>query len=251
MIALQYLLSLIFVIQMYLAMALFGVVFLPWALVQRDGATIGARLYCRYIRWSLRVICGLKTELRGTLPREEVLVASKHQSFLDIIIMVSELPNPKFIMKASLRHAPVLGWYALRIGCVPVDRGRGAEAIRQMMKDVKSGEAPPGQLIIYPQGTRTAPGAQVPYKVGAAVIYEETGQTCYPVAVNVGLFWPRRGLLRRRGTAVVEFLEPIPAGLPRQEFRKTLETVVEARSNALLLEGGYAPDELPELDRGA
>ena len=210
MIAIQYLLSLIFVIQMYLAMAVMGIVFLPWALVTREGAYAGVHTYSRYVRWSLRVLCGLRTELRGEVPQGEVIIASKHQSFLDIIILVSQVPKPKFIMKAILRRAPVLGWYALRIGCVPVDRGRGAEAIKLMMKQVKSGEAPPGQLIIYPQGTRTAPGAAVPYKVGAAVIYEETGQTCHPVACNVGLFWPRKGLLRKRGTAVVEFLDPIP-----------------------------------------
>ncbi|QPM90680.1 lysophospholipid acyltransferase family protein [Pseudooceanicola algae] len=251
MLALQYLRSLIFVIQMYLVMAILGVLFLPWAVLRKDGASQGARVYCRYVRWSLRLICGLDTELRGRVPEGAVLICAKHQSFLDIIIMVSQLPRPKFIMKASLRHAPFLGWYALRMGCVPVDRGRGAEAIRRMMRDVTAGSAAPGQLIIYPQGTRTAPGAALPYKVGAAVIYEETGQTCHPVAVNVGLFWPRQGLLRKPGKAIVEFLDPIPPGLTRESFRARLESEVETASNKLMLEGGFPEDELPDLDRGA
>ncbi|NIR61199.1 MAG: 1-acyl-sn-glycerol-3-phosphate acyltransferase, partial [Gammaproteobacteria bacterium] len=91
---------------------------------------------------------------------------------------------PKFIMKSILRYAPFLGWYALRIGCVPVDRGRRAEAIRQMMRGVTDGTAPAGQLIIYPQGTRVAPGRHLPYKVGTAVLYHETGQSCVPAATN-------------------------------------------------------------------
>ncbi len=246
--ALQYILSLIFVLQMYLVMGIMGICFLPWALVSRNGAYVGARLYCHWIRFSLRLLCGLKTEVRGEVPTEEVLIASKHQSFLDIILIVSVVPHPKFIMKDILKWAPVLGWYALRIGCVPVKRGRRADAIRQMMRDVTSGDSPPGQLIIFPQGTRVAPGADMPYKAGVVAIYEQTGQTCVPAATNVGLFWPRRGVMRKRGTAVVEFLPAMAPGLPREQFRRELRHSIESRSQALMIEGGFDPDELPAID---
>ena len=176
----QYLRSLVFVGQMYLMMAVLAVYFTPWAIVDRRGATAGIRTYCQYVRWSASWMIGLKSEIRGIVPTTEVLVASKHQSFFDIIMICSVCPRPKFIMKEGLKRAPILGWYALRIGCVPVERGKRREAMRQMMEGVREGTTDPGQLIIYPQGTRVAPGAHLPYKVGAAVLYEETGQPCVP-----------------------------------------------------------------------
>ena len=235
----QYLRSLFFVLQMYLMMAVLAVFYTPWAIFDRRGSYAGVRCYCRYVRWSASWMVGLKSEIRGPVPTGEVLVASKHQSFFDIILICSVLQRPKFIMKASLRFAPILGWYAKRMGCVPVERGRRAEAIRQMMAGVTAGDAPAGQLIIYPQGTRVAAGADVPYKVGASIIYEETGQTCIPAATNVGVFWPRQGVMRKPGLAVVEFLPAIAPGLDRAAFLEKLEEVVEIRSNALMREVGF------------
>jgi 1-acyl-sn-glycerol-3-phosphate acyltransferase len=148
-------------------------------------------------------------------------------------------------MKASLRWAPILGWFALRIGCVPVDRGKRARAVEQMVSGVREGRAGPGQLIIYPQGTRVAPGAYLPYKIGAAVLYEELGQPIVPAATNVGVFWPRRGIRRKPGLAVVEFLDPIAPGRPAAEVLAEVEARVEERSNALMRAAGYA-GVLPE-----
>ncbi|SMC62851.1 lysophospholipid acyltransferase family protein [Primorskyibacter flagellatus] len=237
--AIQWLRSLFFVAQMYLMMAVLAVFFTPWAIFDRSGAYAGVRTYCRWVRWTAGWMCGLRSEVRGIVPTDEVLVASKHQSFFDIIIIVSVLPKPKFIMKASLRRAPILGWYAKRIGCIAVDRGKRAEAMRQMIRDVTRGDAPAGQLIIYPQGTRVAPDATKPYKIGTAVLYRETGQDCVPAATNVGVFWPRTGIYRKPGLAVVEFLEPIRAGLNNSSFMAQLEDVVESRSIALMAEAGF------------
>jgi len=133
----------------------------------------------------------LKSEVRGEVPTGEVIVASKHQSFFDILILSSVLPRLKFIMKKEIKWAPIVGYYAYRIDCVAVDRGKRGSAIKKMVEDVKSGAADPGQLIIFPQGTRVAAGATKPYKIGTAVLYEETGQTVVPVATNVGVFWKR------------------------------------------------------------
>jgi 1-acyl-sn-glycerol-3-phosphate acyltransferase len=146
----QSLRSLLFVGQMYAMMALMAVFFTPWAILDRRGAFAGVHTYCRWVRWTAAWMVGLRTEIRGKVPTEEVLIASKHQSFLDIIMIVSVVPRPKFIMKASLKWAPILGWYALRIGCVPVDRGKRAEAVRQMVEGVATGAQDSGQLIIYP-----------------------------------------------------------------------------------------------------
>lgn len=235
----RWLLSLLFIIQMYLAMAIIAVVFAPWALVSRHGARVACKTFCRWTVFSLRLLTGLKSEVRGTPPSGEALIAAKHQSFLDIILIFNAVPAGKFIMKRELMFTPFLGQYALRIGCVPVDRGKRGAAIARMKADVAAGAAEPGQLIIYPQGTRVAPGDKKPYKVGTGLLYEQLAQPCHPVATNVGVFWPKRGILRKPGLAVVEFLPPIAPGLPVPEFMAQLETQVEVRSNSLMAEAGF------------
>lgn len=235
----QWLLSLVFVAQMYLAMVAYALVWTPLVLVNRENALRAAHAYCRWVRFSARVIVGLKSEVRGTPPSGECVVAAKHQSFFDIIVVFSAMPRPKFIMKKELVWAPILGWYALKIGCIPVDRGKRGQAIAQMKARVAAGADRPGQLVIYPQGTRVAPGATLAYKVGTGVLYDQLGQPCHPVAVNVGVFWPKRSIMRRRGTAVVEFLPPIAPGLPIPEFMAKLEDAIEPASNRLMAEAGF------------
>ncbi|WP_295071226.1 1-acyl-sn-glycerol-3-phosphate acyltransferase [Tabrizicola sp.] len=235
----RWLLSPVFVVQMYLAMAVIAVVFAPWALFSRTGARAACKTYCRWVIFTLRLLCGTRCEVRGTPPTGEAVIAAKHQSFLDIILIFNAVPAGKFIMKRELIYTPFLGQYALKIGCVPVNRGKRGAAITKMKADVAAGAAEPGQLIIYPQGTRVAPGATLPYKVGTGLLYEQLGQPCVPVAANVGLFWPKRGILRKPGLAVVEFLDPIAPGVKVQEFMARLETEIETHSNRLMAEAGF------------
>ena len=231
--ALQWLRSLVFLVAIYGGMAVIGIVYFPWAMLSRRGARAACLTWCRWVRWSARWMVGLKTEVRGTPPQGEVIIASKHQSFLDIILIFGAVPAGKFIMKRELLWAPVLGQYAMRIGCVPVNRGKRGAAISRMLRDVKRGAVEPGQLIIYPQGTRVAPGVKAPYKVGAALLYQQTGQPCVPAATNVGLFWPRKGIYRKPGLAVVEFLPVIEPGLSKHPFLGRLEQEIETASEAL------------------
>ena len=147
-------------------------------------------------------------------------------------------------MKKELTWAPILGQYALRIGCIPVDRGKRGQAIRQMVADVAAGRSAPGQLIIYPQGTRIAPGVKAPYKQGSGALYRELGQDCVPAACNVGVFWPRHGVYRKPGLAVVEFLPRIAKGLPVDELMKQLEQQIETQSLALMAEAGWVETHL-------
>ncbi len=228
--------SVIFNATIYVVMFIYAIFFFPFAIFSRTWAFRACHAWCAFVIWAARWMVGLKTEVRGTPPTSEVVIAAKHQSFLDIIMIYHAVPRGKFIMKRELMYAPILGQFALRIGCVPVNRGKRGAAIEKMKRDVARGAAEPGQLIIYPQGTRVAPGVKKPYKVGTGVLYEQLGQDCVPVAANVGYFWPKRGFLRKPGTAVVEFLEPIPAGYPVKEFMKTLEAAVETRSDELLEE---------------
>jgi 1-acyl-sn-glycerol-3-phosphate acyltransferase len=228
--------SLVFNASVYVMMLVYAVIFFIPALLSREWARRACHAWCAYVIWAARWMIGLKTEVRGTPPTTEVMVAAKHQSFLDIILIYHAIPRGKFIMKRELLYTPFVGQYALRIGCIPVDRGKRGAAIAKMKEDVVKGASDPGQLVIYPQGTRVAPDAKKPYKAGTGALYAQLGQACVPVATNVGHFWPKRGFLRWPGTAVVEFLDPIEPGLDVKEFMERLETSVESASDALLKE---------------
>ncbi|MFY0692833.1 MAG: 1-acyl-sn-glycerol-3-phosphate acyltransferase [Paracoccaceae bacterium] len=235
----QWVRCLIFNIQMYVMIAVIGILFFPLALLSRNGAYMACHLYTSWIKWTAAWMIGLKTTVRGTPPTGAALVAAKHQSFFDVMLIFAALPRGKFIMKSLLMYAPIVGQYGLRLGCVPVNRGKRGAAVAKMLKDVANGAQDPGQLIIYPQGTRVAPGDHKPYKVGTAVLYEQMQQPCFPVATNVGVFWPKRGVYRKPGLAVIEFLEPIAPGLDKTTFLTKLETEVEEHSNRLMAEAGF------------
>ncbi len=230
----QWIRSLVFNVVMYVSMVIYGIVMAPLALLSKDWAVFACRSWCWFIVWAARWMVGLKTEIRGTPPTSEVMIAAKHQSFFDIIVIYGAIPRGKFIMKRELLYTPFVGQYAMRVGCVPVDRGKRGQAIKQLKEDVAKGAADPGQLVIYPQGTRVAPDDYKPYKSGTGILYNQLGQPCVPVATNIGHFWPKRGVTRKPGIAVVEFLEAIEPGLEIPVFMKKLEAEIEGRSAELL-----------------
>ncbi|WP_328799734.1 lysophospholipid acyltransferase family protein [Sedimentimonas flavescens] len=240
MIVVQYLRSIVFIVQMYIMLAVIAVGLFPVALIGgRDGAIWVCRAYCKWVCHSARWIVGLCTEIRGEVPSGNVLVASKHQSFLDILMIYAVVPRGKFIMKKELVWTPFVGWYAYLIGCIPVDRGKRGAAVRSMLAKVRESRMMGGQLIIFPQGTRVAPGVKREYKIGAGALYKELQQPCVPAATNVGVFWPRHGVLRKPGVAVIEFLPVIPPGLKVSEFMERLEQEIEPASDALMAEAGF------------
>lgn len=235
----QLLRSIVFNVVMYVWMIILGIACIPLLIASPEGARWTCTSYARSTLWLLAKITGLRTEIRGEVPTGGVLVAAKHQSFLDILLIWTPMSRPFFIMKSILRFAPFLGQYAMRLGCIPVFRGKRAEAIKRMLAEVSSGKRAGGQLLIYPQGTRVNPGVVAPYKIGTFALYDQLKQPCVPVATNVGVFWPKRGLLRKQGLGVAEFLEPIPPGLDRATFMALLEERVETASNRLMEEAGF------------
>ena len=240
--AIQWVRSLIFMIVIYAWMLVLGIAFLPYALFSKNGALKACKTYAKSTMWLARWMVGIRCEVRGNAPTNEVVIGAKHQSFLDIIMIFDAIPHGKFIMKRELLFTPVIGMYARRLGCIPVNRGKRGAAVAKMVKDVSKEFSEPGQLVIYPQGTRVAPGVKKPYKVGTAVLYEGLGFPCIPVATNAGVFWPRTGVMRKPGLAIVDFLEPIKPGVARDEFLARLEEVIETRSNELMREVGFDPD---------
>ena len=236
--AFQWLRSLLFTAQMYLVLIILAVVFAVPALIWPGASFFWMQSFCRWTRFSAAILIGLRTEVRGEVPTGACIVASKHQAFLDSIALLSVLEAARFIMKRELSWIPIIGWHALRMGCIPVDRGKRGKAIAKLMADVKAGQEKPGQLIIYPQGTRVSPGKDMPYKTGTALLYSQLGQDCIPVATNVGVFWPRKGLAYKPGLAVIEFLPAIKPGLSNAQFMAELEASIEVASNRLMAEAG-------------
>ncbi len=240
--AIQWVRSLIFMFVIYLWMLILGILYLPYAIFTKRGALRACKAYASSTIWLARWMVGIRSEVRGAVPTGEVVIGAKHQSFLDILLIFNAIPHGKFIMKRELLWTPVIGLYARRLGCIPVNRGKKGAAVAKMVKDVAKEFTEPGQLVIYPQGTRVAPGAKKPYKVGTAVLYEGLGVPCVPVATNAGVFWPRTGILRKPGMAIVDFLDPIEPGVARDAFLGRLEEVIETRSTALMKEVGFDPD---------
>ncbi|MAU60891.1 MAG: 1-acyl-sn-glycerol-3-phosphate acyltransferase [Parvibaculum sp.] len=188
--------------------------------------------------WLLRVIAGTHYEVRGELPRGGVLVASKHQSMWDTIVMTAILKDPAMVLKRELLWIPFYGWYAQKARMIAIDRGAAAAAIRRLVSQGKAAVAEGRPVVIFPEGTRSAPGSKLEYKPGVAALYRQLGVECVPAAVNSGLFWARRGFTRRPGTILLEFLPPIPAGLDRKTFMAELETRIETATAKLVEEAG-------------
>jgi 1-acyl-sn-glycerol-3-phosphate acyltransferase len=225
--------SLLFDALFYGTMILLGLLFLPAAALSRGVALWALKFWCRLMLRLLALICGLRTGVRGAVPSGEVLVVAKHQSFLDVLILVAHLPRPRFVMKASLARIPVFGFYARRIGCIPVERERGGAALRGLLAWLREERDHDDQIVIYPQGTRVAPGAAAPYKAGAAALYGAFARPAVPAATNAGAFWGRASLYRRPGLALVSFLPPIAPGEAPRAFLRRVEAAIEAETAAL------------------
>lgn len=231
--------SVLFVIAMYALMGLVGIVGLIPALISRRWCVSIMQGYVALMRLLLRAICGLKVEIRGAVPDGPCLVAPHHQSFLDVMVLTQALPQPRFVMKRSILYVPFLGWYARRMGCIAIDRDDKSAAMRALSEGVV-GER--GQLIIYPQGTRVRPDADAPYMRGVERVAVQTGLPVVLVTTNAGWFWPRRGLRRSGGTAVIEFLGTLGDGQPDPMFMTKMQERLEAARDALSREAAQSFD---------
>ncbi|MCA3564069.1 MAG: 1-acyl-sn-glycerol-3-phosphate acyltransferase [Methylocystis sp.] len=185
-------------------------------------------------------ICNVRMEFRGreNIPTGGFMVASKHQSAWETLALAMSFPEPRYILKQELMWVPLFGFYLMRTGQVPINRGSRTEAIAAMNKASQLALKEGGQLLIFPEGTRRPVGAAPAYKQGVAHMYETLNATVLPVAINAGVFWPRRTFLKYPGTIVMEFLPPIPPGLPKDVFFERLQDTIETATNRLVAEAG-------------
>ena len=237
--------SLLFALAFYVTTALF-LVLGSWLLfAPRSWAMAGLRTHAIVSVWLLRVIAGTKFEVRGQekLSKGAVLVVSKHQSAWDTFGLVPLFRDPAIVLKDELKWIPFYGWFCVKFEHILVKRDKAAKALKTMIADAEVRKAQGREIVIFPEGTRQAPGAPPDYKPGYVALYEALEIPCVPLALNSGLFWPRRQFIRHPGTIVVEFLDPIPPGLPRKEFRAVLEARLEEASQRLVAEGRRSLEE--------
>ncbi|MCA8901462.1 MAG: 1-acyl-sn-glycerol-3-phosphate acyltransferase [Hyphomonas sp.] len=232
--------SLLFVLWLYGWMALLGLLFLPALLLPRGVVVFGIRTYARMVGLGLKLIFGTPTEIRGrgNIPPGPVIYAGKHQCMYDVFIPFLVMKDPAIIMKKELLWYPFLGWYALKAKMIPIDRAGTTKTLKAMVAAAKDRADAMRQVVIFPEGTRRAPGAPPEYHAaGLAALAKAIEAPIVPVATNAGLCWPGRGFLRRKGKIVYEILEPIPSGLPRKELMERLQSALEPATAALVEEG--------------
>ena len=231
--------SILFQILFYLNLSALLLAAIPTLLMPPRAIIEMAKLWGRTSLWLLRVVCGTRVEFRGLekIPQGPLIVAAKHQSTWETFALLSLFDHPVFIVKRELMWIPLFGWFMWKGRMIAVDRSAGSQALAAMTKRARQVIRGGRQLFIFPEGTRRPAGAEPQYKFGVAHLYAEIGVPCVPVALNSGLFWPRRSFRRLPGTIVVEFTDPIPPGLDKQTFYARLQNEIETATARLIAEG--------------
>jgi 1-acyl-sn-glycerol-3-phosphate acyltransferase len=239
--------SIVYALAFYVATALFLVLGSWLLLAPRSWAMEGLRLHGLFCVWLLKVICGTRLEVRGRekLPAGACLVVAKHQSAWDTFGLVPVFRDPAIVLKDELKWIPLYGWFCVKFEHILVRREKASAALKHMLADAQKKAGQGREIVIFPEGTRRPPGAPPDYKPGYIALYEGLKIPCVPLALNSGLYWPRRSLERYPGTIVVEILDPIPPGLPRAEFRRRCEAAIESASRRLIEEAAASPNPPP------
>jgi 1-acyl-sn-glycerol-3-phosphate acyltransferase len=238
--------SLLFHAAFYLATTVLAILGLPVLLMDRHRVQAYAKFWTGTSVWLLEIICGTKVVWRGleNLPRGACIIAAKHQSALETLALTIKGADFSYILKRELTAIPIFGWYLKGAGQVAIDRAKRGQALPDLTRQVREAMEQGRQIIIFPEGTRKPVGAPPEYKSGVAHLYVDTGAVCVPVALNTGLYWPRRSLSINPGTVTITFLEPIAPGLDKQSFLQLLESRIEAATAELIHEALAADPSL-------
>lgn len=211
-----------------------GILFLPWLLFAPKTLITVPRIWTGHILFLLRTICGLRHEVKGDAAlTQNPIYAMKHQSAWETFALWHILPAPVFVLKKELLRIPIFGWYLRRTPIIAIDRKAGANALKQMVEQAKAHRAAGRQIVIFPEGTRTKPGAEPHYHSGIAALYRELGAPIVPTALNSGKYWGKGAWLKKPGTITLEFLPVIQPGLDKNMFMQQLEGQIEAASSRL------------------
>ena len=243
-----YLRSFVFNAVFYIAMVCYMLAMVVAMVLPRQVSVFLLHSFSRLQDFLLRILTGTRVEIRGLekIPEGPVIVACKHQSTWETFSVLRIVDDPAIVMKRELGWIPVFGWLAYRCKMIMVHRGKKGAAIKSLVKGAKTVVADGRQVIIFPEGTRRPPGAPPQYKAGTHALYAELDVPCVPVALNSGLYWPRRKFVRYPGTIVMEILDPIMPGLGRTAFNNALRGGIEGASNRLIEEAAERDGRTPE-----
>lgn len=228
--------SIIFLIVFYTLTLILFFVMLPTLLLPRKKALVFPNNWTRMARGLLRVICGIRVRVEGLEnlpPQNGYIIASKHQSAMETTLFHGLIPNVFYVLKKELLFIPMAGLYFLKTGCIPIDRKGGARTMRKMLNGVSERLKSGMNLIIFPEGTRTAPGTKKPYSPGVALLYEQCKVPVVPVALNTGYAWPKNQIRKNPGVVTVRFLPPIEPGMERRAFLNELYNRIETAEDTL------------------
>lgn len=231
--------SALFFLSFWIWSAVMNIGFLPMLAFNKIWIVRGQTAWTKGTVFLLHYICGLELEIRGRefMPKGAGLIACKHQSVFETMIFHMITKDPAVIMKKELLKIPIYGWYCKKTKMITVDRKGKAAALKAMIAQAKTALSEQRPIIIFPEGTRSGVDETLDYQPGIAALYSQLGVPVHPVALNTGLFWPRKSFICRPGKMVIEFLPPIEAGLKRREFMSELQERIENKSRKLVEQG--------------
>jgi 1-acyl-sn-glycerol-3-phosphate acyltransferase len=231
--------SLLFNIAFFVTTAVVSLLAIPLLAAPPRAMRLVAKGWARLVLALFRVICGVRVELRGMdrIPPGPVVIAAKHQSAFDTLVWLTLLPDAAYVLKKELLSIPVYGWHLQKAGNIPVDRAGGGAALRGMLRAAQAALGQGRQVVIFPEGTRTAPGTRIPYLPGVVAIAGASPAPVFPVATDSGRVWGRRAFRKYPGVIRISVLPPLQPGLPRVKLLAALEAAIETESDRLLAEG--------------
>ncbi len=239
--------SVVFFTCFWIWSVIMNLAFIPMLAFDRIWIVRGQTLWAKGIIVLMRAICGLKVEIRGkeNIPDGAGLIACKHQSFFETMAFHELLKDPAMVLKKELLNIPIYGWYCRKTKMIAVDRKGHASALKAMIAQSQNALDDNRPIVIFPEGTRSAVDSNLPYQPGIAALYSKLNAPVTPVALNTGLFWPRKRYICRPGTLIVEFLPPIEPGMKRKEFMTELQERIENQTMQLISDGrqNYFPNE--------
>lgn len=226
---------------------IFNICFISWAMLSailfcplffmssQTSLKVGAP-WAKISLFLARIICGIRYEVRGAeyISTQPVIYASKHQSAWDTIIFLILLRHPAYVLKRELLRIPLWGWYLWRMKMIAIDRSAGGQGLKDMLRQAKARIADNRSIVIFPEGTRMKVGAPAQYHPGVLAMYNQLKLPTVPVALNSGCFWGKNAFTKRPGTIIIEFLPPIPPGLPKEEFMPRLQNAIEPATAKLI-----------------
>lgn len=202
----------------------------------RGPMTWAIKTYTRRMLWAMEALAGIRIDLRGQekLPEGAFIIAAKHHSWGDGFVMFANVPNLSFVTGDHMERFPLVGSILRKFGAIIVDSCGGPEARKALSESAAMVAKEGRRILIYPEGHLAKPGEHFRYRTGVFYMSQDFGLPVVPVATNLGCFWEQTSAIKKPGVATIEFLDPIPTGLDRNEFLARLQSTVETRSQELI-----------------